>query len=352
MLGKLPSIVQQSQEWRNLIQLNRQLKERMTQETKQLLQTFLTNKVPTTPEPQNGAAQATTAPHSSESPTQSNHVSASSSPLAPSASSSPFKRDESSKLKMPSWCSGIEQDPYKPASEHGLGLVDASVYQHMCGSERNQVQRVWSATADGGSLLAAVLRAEEFQVDSRYEPPPSARVEALRESMQQTASALSDEELAACVPGYDPKETSKEQLLEKLLVSAQGQVDTALLRIYHMLHPTAPRIYVIVGSRAAQPQLSLVVVGSERPQPSTQCIVLFLNVSTESAPHVEVIGWKRGSRGPSPLKTVFDFSENIIRSLETWRQQHASTMPSPQITRNRKRARNETEQASVTEAEE
>jgi hypothetical protein len=269
---------------------------------------------------------------------------------------SPFKRDESSKLKMPHWCSGIEQDLYQPVSEHGLGLVDATVYQQMCGSVRNQVQRIWSSKEDGSSLLAAVLRAQEFQVDSRYEPPSFARVEELRESMQKAASVWSDEELSACVPGYDAKETTKEQFMEKMFKSAQGQADTTLLHIYQAVHPTTPRIYVIVGNRAGelasgQPQLSLVIVGRDPPQPTTRCIVLFQNVSHEPVPHVEVLGWKRGARGPSPLKTVFDFSENIIRSLEAWYLHHAAFSPSPpNDSRNRKRARDETDQAGISSA--
>ncbi len=84
---------------------------------------------------------------------------------------------------IPSWCSGVVSDLYQPVPEHGLGLVDPEVYQALCGSVRTQVQRIWSHKDSGHSLLAVMLRALEFQVETRYEPPPPTRVDDLRASM-------------------------------------------------------------------------------------------------------------------------------------------------------------------------
>ena len=218
---------------------------------------------------------------------------------------------------VPQWCSGVVPDLYQVVPEHGLGLVDAEVYGRMCGSMRNQELRIWSPRNGALHLLAAVLRAVEFQVDTHYEPSSAGRVDELRDSMLKTVASWSDEELSACVPGYDPKEATQEQYF----MSAQG----ALLHLYHALYPaTAPRIYVIIGDPAAHAQPSLPLVdGKEPPKPNnTRCIVLFQNMSTEPSPHVEVIGWKRGSRGPSLLQAVFDFSETIIQSLESWYLHH------------------------------
>ena len=353
---ELKQRVEESEEWRSLIQLNRQLKAQLAEEVKQLRQSLLVvdkadkttvklspqapnegaspnpAQLPFEPQSQPAEPPAVSQPangRSEHSPV--NHLPpAASRPTTVTSSSSPVKRDESSKLMVPSWCSGVVSDLYQPVPEYGLGLVDEEVYHQMCGSVRSQVQRVWSSRDNAHSLLAALLRAVEFQVDTNIEPPSHARVDELRDSMLKTASLWSAEELAARVPGYESKEMSTEQFLK----SADG--DTALLYLYRALHRTAPRIYVIVGNRATHPPLSLLIVdGKDSPKLNTRCIVLFRNMSTEPLPHVEVIGWKRGSRGPSPLKTVLDFSETIIQSLEAWYVQHQT----PPSATTRKRAR-------------
>ena len=260
------------------------------------------------------------------------------------ATPSPFKRDESTKLMVPSWCVGVEADLYEPVSDFGLGLVDIEVYERMCGSVRTQVQRIWSPRDTGHSLLAAMVRALEFNVDSHIEPPSRNRVNELRDSMLKTAAAWSEEELSACVPEYDAKAMSKEQFVQ----SADRQGDSTLLHLYQALHPTAPRAYIIVGNPSAHPQCSLVIEGGKSsPTPDTRCVVLFRNMSTEPLPHVEVVGWKRGSRGPSPLRTVMEFSDGIIQSLEAWSQQHQASLS----TKTRKRARKETSSIDLSSAD-
>ena len=370
--------VEESAEWRTLIRLNRELKAQLVEKTKQLRQSFLIDKAVDKVEniPAAPVAEATQAaalkpqPQPAEPPSEklpehpldkppkrlsekpldkqqerpsasptngiADHSSVGPLPASRSTSSptrvpSSFKRDESTKLMIPSWCSGVVPDLYQPVPEHGLGLVDAEVYQEMCGSVRTQVQRIWSHKESGHYLLAAVLRALEFQVDTHYEPPSPSRVDELRDSMLKAVSTWSDEELSACVPEYDSQKKSRGQYF----MSAEG--DAALLYIHHALHPaTAPRMYVIIGNGNPS-QLSLWIVGGkEAPKLNTKCIVLFQDVSNESMPHVEVLGWKRGSRGPSPLKTVLDFSETIIQSLESWSLRHDTTSRST-----RKRPREE-----------
>jgi hypothetical protein len=98
----------------------------------------------------------------------------------------------------------VVPDLYQVVPEHGLGLVDAEVYRRMCGSMRNQVLRIWSPRNGALSLLAAVLRAVEFQVDTHYEPPSSARLNELRDLMLKTVASWSDDELSVCVPGHGP----------------------------------------------------------------------------------------------------------------------------------------------------
>jgi hypothetical protein len=387
-IHELKQRVEESAEWRTLIRLNRQLKAQLAEEIKQLRQPFLVvdNAIGTVEKPavtppenvtaaSNGEASQIAAPQQAEHPSETpsnkpsaspsenlstngtaDHPPADSPPAAsrsismtssPTRFASPFKRDESTKLMVPSWCSGVISDLYQPVSEHGLGLVDADLYQGMCGSVRTQVQRIWSHKENGHSLLAAVLRALEFQVDTHYEPPSPSRVDELRDSMLKTVATWSDEELSACVPGYDAKKMSQEQFF----MSGEGQV--SWLYLYAALHPgTAPRIYVIVGNRTAQSPLSLLIVDLGKQDPpkaklNTKCIVLFQNASNEPLPHVEVIGWKRGSRGPSPLKTVFDFSETIIQSLESWHLQHDTTSRS-----SRKRPREETKPIDLSGTEE
>jgi hypothetical protein len=389
-INDLKQRVEESVEWRTLIRINRELKAQLAEEIKQLRQPLLViskvndavvDKSPVTPPENvtaaNGEASEAAAPqphsqpkpaeHPSEKPSEKllasptngrkDHSPAESPPadLPPAASRStstissptrfpsPFKRDESSKLMIPAWCFGVVQDLYQPVPEHGLGLVDAELYQGMCGSVRTQVQRIWSHKASSYSLLAGVLRALEFQVDTAYEPPSPTRVDELRDSILKTVSTWNDEELSACVPGYDAKKMSQEQFF----MSAEGQV--TWLYLYTALHPgTAPRIYVVVGNRTAQSQLSLLIVDSgKQAKLNTKCVVLFQNASNEPLPHVEVIGWKRGSRGPSPLKTVFDFSETIIQSLESWYLQHDTTPRS-----SRKRPREETKPIDLSGAEE
>ena len=353
-VDELKQRVEESEEWRSLIRLNRQLKAQLAEEVSQLRQFLLVvdkaDKTTVTLQAPNKGASPTPAqqpfePQSepAEPPAVSqpangrsehspvNHLPpAASRPTTVTTSSSPVKRDESTKLMVPSWCSGVVSDFYQPVPEYGLGLVDEEVYHQMCGSVRSQVQRVWSSRDNAHSLLAALLRALEFQVDTNIEPPSRSRVDELRDSMLKTASLWSAEELSTRVPGYESKEMSTEQFLK----SPDGEA--ALLYLYRALHPSAPRIYVIVGNRATHPQLSLLIVDDKKDSPklNTRCIVLFQNMSAEPLPHVEVIGWKRGSRGPSPLKTVLDFSETIIQSLEAWYlQQDTSSRPT------RKRAR-------------
>jgi hypothetical protein len=213
------------------------------------------------------------------------------------------------------------KDPHEPVVGYGLGLVDVDVYGGMCSSKWNQVHRICSVNGDGHSLLAAVLRAQEFDVETGYEPPPLARVAELRESIQGSAAALSDEELSASVSEYDCKVTTKEQFLE----SSQTWSDMTFIGLYQALHPTAPQIYIIIEDLSGDASLTLDVIRSS--DTNRPCVVLFQQKSCE-LPFVEVIGWKRGARGTSPIKTVFDSSESIIQSLEAWLQQHTSSKQS------------------------
>ena len=236
-VNKLRQRVEEGEEWQTLVRVNRQLKAQLFEETTQLRQSLLVidtidrplrtpfvtkNDAAPNKEASHAAApQPSAAEHPSNTSTNGTAdrapaapTSPASSPTLPSRSPSPFKRDESTKLMVPSWCSGVVPDLYQTVPEYGLGLVDAEVYQGMCGSVRTQVQRLWSTREGGHNLLAALLRAVEFQLDTHYEPPSRARVDELRDSMLKKAAAWSDEELSVVVPAYDPKATSEEQFLK------------------------------------------------------------------------------------------------------------------------------------------
>ena len=297
-------------------------------------------------------------------PVSSTHMVASSSPAASSsicetpvstvASSSPAdshsstpssssaSKDPTAKLKAPAWCTQLISDPYDIVPERGLGLTSVDVYQGMCGSERHQVQRVWCAR-DGHSALAALVRALDFHLGERWQHPSASRLDEARQRLVRQVSAWTDDRFASVVPSA----VTRSEYVEKVLSSRQAHSDVDFLYVYRATTPWTPRIYVITvhkrkdsleEARTAGSEesvavsqdtdvddkegtrhgVSLQIIGDDNPQDDTRCIILYQNLTVPHG-HFEAVGWKK-ARGPSALRTMFQFSEPIITSLETWNE--------------------------------
>jgi hypothetical protein len=184
----------------------------------------------------------------------------------------------------------------------------------------------------------------EFNVTTGPQHPTPGTLDTLRFMLRDAVISWSDEQFNFCIPAHLRAEC-REEYVVKYLQSPVAHADVSLLHIYHAVHPNAPRIYVIsvhkgftvagegadngaededcmmMFSSASPPHhlCSLHVVGDEAPTAKTRCIVLYHNLAM-SVRHFEAVGWKKGSRGPSPLKTIFTFDDPIICSLERWQQ--------------------------------
>ena len=240
----------------------------------------------------------------------------------------------SEKWKLPLWCKHLIEDGYEVVPEHGLGLVPVDVYESMCDSMRHQVKRIW-CKQDGRCLLASLVRAMKFSVDRGDEHPSTDVLDTLRSELREAVLSWSDQQFDLCVP-VQLRTESREEYVEKYLRSPVAEVNISLLHICRAVHPDAPRIYVIsvhkadaddteddedcTLSTASPPHLcSLHVVGDESPTAKTRCVILYHNVAL-SVRHFEAVAWKKGSRGPSPLKTILQFDDAIICALERWQR--------------------------------
>ena len=271
---------------------------------------------------------------------------------AHSSTSGRHAAGDPSRLRSPSWCSGLIEDPHQPVPPGGLGLTSPDVHLSLCGSEKHQLQRLWSRM-DGRSVLSALLRCVQFDVERNYEHPTPAAVDQLREHLRLTVEGWTDAEFSAALPRH-LRTWSRAEYLAKQLSPHGGlscDIDPAVLWLWRAATPKAPRIYLIqlappltVGTsqgrmtdsglalEAAEPSqgglhtLRLHIIGevggsaSCSPHPSTPCVLIYAN-HCSSVPHYEAMAWKKGTRGPSRLKTVISYQETIVSTMEAWQRQ-------------------------------
>ena len=273
----------------------------------------------------------------------------------PSSTSGRHAAGDPSRLRSPSWCSGLIEDPHQVVPEHGLGLTSHDVHVQMCGTEKHQLQRLW-ARQDGHSALSALLRALHFDVERNFDHPPPSLVDQLRRELRRAVEAWSDQRFAAALPRH-LRGLSRADFLAKQLSPSAASLDPALLWVWKAATHKAPRIYLITvalpvkakvkeeqgvaeaGDATATPtptqsnptpplhSLRLQILGEADPLPSTPCILLYQNLCGP-LPHHEALAWKKGTRGPSRLKTVHAYHEPIIGALEAWyrARQHLKAM--------------------------
>ena len=228
-----------------------------------------------------------------------------------------YKRDDSSQLRVPSWNCAVQQDALTPVPERGLGLCNAAVHRDMCGTEKHQLQRVWSRPS-AHPFLSALLRALHFRVDTRFDPPSEAQEAESIASMARTLSTWSDDQLSRCLP-HGPAQSVADFIAAHL--AHKADVDVSALYVFAAALTPSPRVYLIsVGPPPQQPSLEVIKGSSDSKSP---CVVLY-HLQAGEEPHVEAVGWKRGTRGPSPVKTLHQPSDAIIRALDAWYSAHAS----------------------------
>ena len=254
-----------------------------------------------------------------------------------------------SRLRSPSWCSGLIEDPHQVVPPGGLGLTSPDVHLTLCGCEKHQLQRLWSRM-DGRSILSALLRSIQFDVERNYDHPTPTAVEHLRDHLRLTVEGWTDGEFTAALPRQLRHWTRAEYLAKQLSPHADP-IDPAVLWVWRAATPKAPRIYFIQlspplkGGTAGQGRtdsgtgvqvqglsqgglhtLRLQVIGevgggpSSSPHPNTPCVLIYANHCT-NLPHYEAMAWKKGTRGPSRLKTVISYQEPIISAMEVWQRQ-------------------------------
>ena len=264
-----------------------------------------------------------------------------------------------SRLRSPSWCSGLIEDPHAVVPPLGLGLTSSDVHAFMCGSEKHQLQRLW-VRRDGRSLLSALLRASVFEFDRNHEHPSAQRVEAMRRDMADKVGAWTDERFRSILPRGLRAISRANFLAHQLSPTAMDVVDPALVHVWRAVTPKAPRVYVITlaplaqsasrpahsaaadeqqtGSSSLAPpslphSLRLQVFGDAEPSSESPCVLLYQNLLV-SPPHHEALAWKKGTRGPSRLKSLLAFHEPIVAALEDWQRQKQTQRA---LTRKRKR---------------
>ena len=287
-------------------------------------------------------------------------------PSHPPSSSGRHAAGDPSRLRSPAWCSGLIEDPHQVVPLNGLGLTSPDVHLHMCGSEKHQLQRLWSRP-DGRSVLSALLRALTFDTERHFEHPTLAAVEDLRRDLRRTVEQWSDAQFAAALPRH-LQGCSRIDYLHTHLSPHADPIDPSLLWLWRAATAKAPRVYLISvalpvkaaaavpgqvkdeGEPAGQPALGkgasssaslvpalhslrLQVLGDASPTSSTPCIILYQNLCGPVAHH-EALAWKKGTRGPSRLKTLLTYQEPIIAALEMWQRQRQQQR---QLTRKRKR---------------
>ena len=274
-----------------------------------------------------------------------------------SSSSSRHAAGDPSRLRSPPWCSGLIEDPHLIVPEHGLGLTSHDVHLQMCGTEKHQLQRLGSRQ-DGQSVLSSLLRALHFDVERNHEHPTPALVDQLRRELRRAVEGWSDARFAAALPRHLRGVVGRAELVAKQLSGSGGgaaALDPALLWVWRAATHKAPRIYLITvapptvktkvkeeggrmtdatsrgtttATRSAPPlpspsppghSLRLQILGEPEPLPSTPCLLIYQNLCTPLLlPHHEALAWKKGTRGPSRLKTVHAYHEPIVGALEAW----------------------------------
>ena len=208
-------------------------------------------------------------------------------------------------IAVPPWCSGpIVLDGLQVVPENRLGLTVTEVWDQMWGVSKQQLQRVWSVRGPD-ALLAAIIRSEEFDLETKHEHPSAADVAELRTNLEKFVFFSSEDEYQACFPAGVEHRTRQAML--GLLADPQQWLDAQLLYVYYAWcwqDRWDMRIYLISVDGAGA---RLTTFGEELANDDTSCTIIYESLAEPPA-HYEAVSSKK-ARGHSRLKTTRPYRE-------------------------------------------
>ena len=181
-------------------------------------------------------------------------------------------------------------------------------------SKPHLAMRVWTERGPD-SLLAAIIRSEDFDAVSKHQHPTEEDIILLRNNLQTLLESCGDDEFDSWFPGA-MIHPSRDELIA-VLDEPRQYLEGELLYVYHAWASgpdSSIRIHLITVGDGA-PHLS--IIGNDDGSSATADCTTIYEMRSVSPAHYEAVCFRK-PQGNSRHRTLWPSADPTMRALQAW----------------------------------